>query len=502
MSLNDLSAEHMSNKRNLKRSLTDSDSVVGSLKECNSTPYKRRKQTGQALEALSQLFKDSSNVDLDNNKFNKNDILSLTLSRLLRAKYWPSNYANRNVELAADIENSSISDDLTGFIIVVNMSGRIILLSDNAEVYLRKNVRALYPQLTSIYDCVGKDDHEVIRQILSTPTMVEKRAICTWILPRGKRPNRSHAETKSMLLTGHFFLLEQEHTSEPLFIARCEQILSSIPNIPTDSLGSTNKTTIRFVLTDQLNISEISTNTNLVLGYESNELIDQSILRILPVECLDIIEQAKQNCLSGEHCTSMNVLDLFTRNGDRLTFICNTHILVEGRRKTMKLGFIAQLIDPSMRYECLIYANKQNLERQKASVQQESVFITNMVLNNSTTTNVLMSTNDQCLSMYMKPKYKRQRTHCEYEGKENHSYYDRSQYVAQVPYMTYMNHHEMSSPKQELGHVDELFNWLEEENGKPCDYIPSYNAIDDIYNLDTIPDMGFLMPNLPQMNFF
>jgi hypothetical protein len=56
--------------------------------------------------------------------------------------------------------------------------------------------RSLYPQLTSIYDCVSKDDHETIRQILSTPTMNEKRAICNWILPRGKRPNRSHAETK------------------------------------------------------------------------------------------------------------------------------------------------------------------------------------------------------------------------------------------------------------------------------------------------------------------
>jgi len=493
----------MSTKRNLKRSLTDSNTVVDSLKECNSTPYKRRKQTGQALEALAQLFKDSSNVDSDNNKFNKNDILSLTLSRLLRARYWPSNYANRNVELAADIENSSIADDLTGFIIVVNTSGRIILLSDNVEYYLRKSVRALYPQLTSIYDCVSKDDHETIRQILSMPTTAEKRAICTWILPRGKRPNRSHAETKSMLLTGHFFMLDQEHSSEPLFVARCEQILSNIPNVPTNSIGSTSKTTVRFVLTDQLNINEISTNTNLVLGYDQMELIDQSILRILPAECLDIIEQAKQNCLSGEHCTSMNVLDLFTRNGDRLTFLCNTHILVEGRRKTMKLGFIAQLIDPSMRYECLIYANKQNLERQKASVQQESIFITNMVLNNSTTTNVLMSANDQCLSMHIKPKYKRQRTHYECVGKENYGYYDHSQYVAQVPsYMTYMNSHEMSSPKQELGHVDELFNWLEEENGKPGDYIPSYNPIDEIYNLDTIPDLGFLTPMLPQMNFF
>ncbi len=48
-----------------------------------------------------------------------------------------------------------------------------------------------------------------------------------------------------------------------------------------------------------------------------------------------------------------------------------------------------------MRYDCLIYANKQNLERQKASVQQESIFITNMVLNNSTTTNVLICKRDQ-----------------------------------------------------------------------------------------------------------
>ena len=105
--------------------------------------------------------------------------------------------------------------------------------------------------------------------------------------------------------------------------------------------------------------------------------------------------------------------------------------------------------------------------------------------------------------MHIKPKYKRQRTHYECVGKENYGYYDHSQYVAQVPsYMTYMNSHEMSSPKQELGHVDELFNWLEEENGKPGDYIPSYNPIDEIYNFDTIPDLGFLTPMLPQMNFF
>ena len=40
----------------------------------------------------------------------------------------------------------------------------------------------------------------------------------------------------------------------------------------------------------------------------------------------------------------MNVLDLFTRSGDLLTFLCTTHVLTEGRRKGMKFEFLAQLI--------------------------------------------------------------------------------------------------------------------------------------------------------------
>jgi hypothetical protein len=61
--------------------------------ESNSTPHKRRRQTNQALEALGQLIKDSSVDDVDS-KLNKNDILSLTLARLLRRKYWPSDLPN------------------------------------------------------------------------------------------------------------------------------------------------------------------------------------------------------------------------------------------------------------------------------------------------------------------------------------------------------------------------------------------------------------------------
>lgn len=149
--------------------------------------------------------------------------------------------------------------------------------------------------------------------------MGEKRAICTWILPRGKRPNRSHTETKvnfirrrekkplllidqiffvfqSMLLTGHYIMTEEDPNHEPLFIVRCEQILSSIPNVPTNSIGSTSTTTLRFVLTDQLKISEISSNVEYILGCPVESLIDQAIDRIIPSECLPVLQQAKENC--------------------------------------------------------------------------------------------------------------------------------------------------------------------------------------------------------------
>jgi len=287
----------MSQQPNLKRSLMTSN-LSSTSADCNSTPYKRRRQTNEALEALGQLLKDPSVVDV-NDKLNKNDVLSLTLVRLLREKYWPSHFVNRNVQLSAGIESASIANDLNSFFLVLNASGRIILLSDNIECYLRKNVRSLYPQFTRIYDCVSTDDHEPINRILSNVTDSEQRVICTWNLPRGKRPSRTHTESKSMLMTGHYIFINNEKNKEqqePLFLARCEQILSSTPNIPSNSTGSTSTTTLRFVLTNQLDINEISSNAETLLGYTPEELIDQSIYRFIASEHLHILEQARQNC--------------------------------------------------------------------------------------------------------------------------------------------------------------------------------------------------------------
>jgi hypothetical protein len=128
-----------------------------------------------------------------------------------------------------------------------------------------------------------------------------------------------------MLLTGHFFFPNNGPCHDALFVARCEQILSSTPNMPCNSIGSVSTTTLRLVLTNELNITEISSklvfscverdinddiavrSTESLLGYTVKQLIDQSIQRIMPVDCWNDLQQAKQNCRRMSHDTDWRV---------------------------------------------------------------------------------------------------------------------------------------------------------------------------------------------------
>jgi len=91
------------------------------------------------------------------------------------------------------------------------------------------------------------------------------------------------------------------------------------------------------------------------------------------------------------------------------------------------------------------------------------------------------------------PKSKRQRINHEYMEKENFIVNNQpyKQY-AQVPFHTNFNN--KCPPTPELGHIDELFNWLDEENTKPNNDYPSMHGVNDVF--------GFLTPPMIEMNFF
>ncbi len=110
--------------------------------------------------------------------------------------------------------------------------------------------------------------------------------------------------------------------------------------------------------------------------------------------------------------------------------------------------------------------------------------------------------NDQCLSMYESPKIKRERISYEYTGKENYGFYDQPQHMAQVPLNANFNNNFLTSPTQEMGHIDELFNWLDGENSKSNNHYSPFDAINDVYGMNYAPDFGFLTPTIPEMNFF
>ena len=92
------------------------------------------------------------------------------------------------------------------------------------------------------------------------------------------------------------------------------------------------------------------------------------------------------------------------------------------------------------------------------------------------------------------PKYKRQRIDYEYIEKENFNSIHASKQYAQVPYEVNCSNKFLISSKQELGHIDELFNWLDEENIESNNDMSIFNVHYDAF--------GFLTPTMTEMNFF
>jgi hypothetical protein len=93
------------------------------------------------------------------------------------------------------------------------------------------------------------------------------------------------------------------------------------------------------------------------------------------------------------------------------------------------------------------------------------------------------------------PKYKRQRVNYEYMEKENVVFFDQFQQTAQVPYENNINNKYLSSPTQELGHIDELFNWLDGEDCKSNKEFSPFDAFN-------IHEYGLLTPTMTEINFF
>ena len=105
---------------------------------------------------------------------------------------------------------------------------------------------------------------------------------------------------------------------------------------------------------------------------------------------------------------------------------------------------------------------------------------------------------DQCVTMngkYPPVNY-------QYSGNENLVCFDQAQMIPQLAYEHCFKNNLYSSgmsSKHELGHIDELFVWLDEEKGKGN---TNSMPIDDLFAVNNYPDFRLLTPTMPELSFF
>jgi PAS domain-containing protein len=328
-------------------------------------PRKRRDDTNDVVNQLYEqtLTRRPGERDVlrTGGRKNKNEILGLTNARLIKEKHLHGVKYSRDIELVRGIQTNLNNGE---FILVLRTDGRIVAMSDEVEHHLSKTMRSLYTQCINIFECLDQIDGQKLHTILdSSDELVNKehRLVCTFRLPKGKRPSRTREDIKTITMAGHFYSCH-DSSYDRLFIARCEALVSRTTNGTSSSqTAMANNSMMKLTLNDDMTISMISSNVKDILGYTRNEIIGNWFGRFLTTNDLEKFEATRQKYFQNDQQTPMNICDIFdmhTNYGEnRLTFLCQIRPTRERRSKSIKYSVIAQLIDPSMRDEYMQYVH-------------------------------------------------------------------------------------------------------------------------------------------------
>ncbi|CAF0918279.1 unnamed protein product [Adineta ricciae] len=307
---------------------------------------------------------------------NKNEILGLTNARLIKNIHLNGDKYSRDIELVRGIQTNVNNGD---FILVLRTDGRIIAMSDEVENHLGKTMRSLYTQCMNLYDCLDKADREKLRDVLVTSDDVankEHQLVCTFRLPKGKRPSRTREDVKAISMAGHFYSCH-DACYDRLFVARCQALVSRTTNETSSSQTTlTNTSMMKITLNDDMTVSMVSSNVKDVLGYARNEIIGNWFGRYLSSEDLEKFENIRQLYYQNEQQVPKSICELFdiysSHGESRLTFLCQIRPIRERRAKSIKYAIVAQLIDPSMRNEYMKYVHDE-AEPNQVTIKVEQV---------------------------------------------------------------------------------------------------------------------------------
>ncbi|CAF0859783.1 unnamed protein product [Rotaria sordida] len=328
------------------------------------------------------------NVIRTGGRRNKNEILGLTLARLLKEKYLTGNTYSQYMELLHGIPTNLNNGE---FILVLRTNGRIVAISDEAEHHLGKSMRSLYTQFINIFECLNETDGNKLRLILNTSTNLadqEHRLVCTFRLPKGKRPSRANEDVKTISMAGHFYSCDDESSHEKLFIARCEALVShktkgsSSSQTPTMFHNDNAKSTIKITLNADMSINNVSSNVREILGYTTNDMIGNWLGRYTPQNDLEKFEKIQQKFFQHEQqqkpipINICEIFDMYTNNGDgRLTFLCQLRLKRQRRSKLISFEIVAQPIDPSLRDDYIKYMQSESETSPISNESQQVNFV-------------------------------------------------------------------------------------------------------------------------------
>ncbi|XP_076316369.1 uncharacterized protein LOC143228849 isoform X2 [Tachypleus tridentatus] len=158
-------------------------------------------------------------------------LMALVCVYMRKANYFQNVFRKNELPSETHLHHFGFSKSLSGFLMMMTRSGKLLYISDNAAEYLGHSMEDLLIHGDSVYDIIEKQDHQTIQnELMRNPNplslLCDTRVfLCRMNVSRNARRQMRFGDQKVVLIKGHFVsFLPLCSRNEPVFLATCTPV--------------------------------------------------------------------------------------------------------------------------------------------------------------------------------------------------------------------------------------------------------------------------------------
>ncbi|XP_065565560.1 PAS domain-containing protein cky-1-like isoform X2 [Artemia franciscana] len=311
---------------------------------------------GKSTKGASKLRRDLINTEISNlrdllplqastrQRLSQLQLMALVCVYIRKSNYFHQVFRDDILErLQSAVPQVGFTKALSGFLMMITQSGKLLYISENAADYLGHSMEDLLIHGDSVYDIIDKNDHQAVTAEMKRPIQPgatdTRRFLCRMNVSKSSRRQMRFGDQRIVIVEGHYLVpMALSSRPEPVLLAVCTPV--AMPETREAVIqGACNVFTTLHSM--DMKILEVDRSTEHYLGYSNNDLQNVSWYDLLHWDCL-FDAQAKHKLVtrSDQERSSVLLARMQRNDGLWIWVHCVLHV-VDGHQSSDQSIIIA-----------------------------------------------------------------------------------------------------------------------------------------------------------------